>query len=90
MENGKGFRSSMFGGFKKQDVMDYIEQLQNELNAIKGQMSELEKEYAAALMEDSKEPLRGEGNVQFNINNLIDYHNFGLLEPNAAAMSMTE
>ena len=49
-----------------------------------------QKEYAAALMEDSKEPLRGEGNVQFNINNLIDYHNFGLLEPNAAAMSMTE
>ncbi len=50
----------------------------------------MQKEYAAALMEDSKEPLRGEGNVQFNINNLIDYHNFGLLEPNAAAMSMTE
>ncbi len=42
-----------------------------------------QKAYGEALMEDSTEPLRGEGNYQFNLCNLLTYHNFGVLEPNA-------
>ncbi|MCR4612110.1 MAG: hypothetical protein K5644_09460 [Lachnospiraceae bacterium] len=49
-----------------------------------------QRAYANALVEDMKEPLRLEGNVQFNLCNLITYHNFGVLEPNAATMSMTQ
>jgi len=56
MENGKGFKSSVFGGFKKQDVLDYIEQLQNELNGVKNQVSELEKDYAAARQQLTRIP----------------------------------
>ena len=56
MENGKTFRSSVFGGFNKQDVMAYIEQLQGELGALKVQMSELEKNYAQARQQLSKIP----------------------------------
>ena len=48
-----------------------------------------QREYGLALMEDSKLPLRtGEGNVQFNLYNLLAYHNFGVIEPNAAALSL--
>ena len=42
--------------------------------------------YGEALMSDSKLPLRGEGNYQFNLYNLLAYHNFGVIEPNAAEM----
>ena len=38
---------------------------------------------AAALMEDKTQAIRGEGNVQFNLNNLLVYHNFGVIEPDA-------
>jgi len=56
MENGKNFRSSVFGGFNKQDVMAYIEQLQGELGALKVQMSEIEKDYAQARQNLSRIP----------------------------------
>ncbi|MBO4338749.1 MAG: hypothetical protein J5877_02360 [Clostridia bacterium] len=56
MENGKNFRSSVFGGFNKQDVMAYIEQLQNELNGLKIQMNEIKKEYSLAQQELAKIP----------------------------------
>ena len=41
--------------------------------------------YGEALLADSANPLRGEGNYQFNLCNLLTYHNFGVLEPNASA-----
>lgn len=41
---------------------------------------EAQKAYGTALYADTKEPLRGEGNVQFSMNNLLAYHNFGLIE----------
>lgn len=44
MENGKAFRGAVFGGFNKQDVMSYIEQLQNEMAEVKSQFAELEKQ----------------------------------------------
>ena len=37
--------------------------------------------YADALIADSANALRGEGNYQFNMYNLLAYHNFGLIEP---------
>lgn len=37
--------------------------------------------YAIALLEDAKRPLRAVGNVQFNLYNLLCYHNFGVMEP---------
>ncbi len=50
---------------------------------------EAQKEYGTALYADSKLPLRGEGNVQFNLNNLLTYHNFGVVEENAMAMAIS-
>lgn len=45
-----------------------------------------QKEYAFALIADSANGIRnGEGNYQFNLYNLLAYHNFGVLEPNVAA-----
>ena len=41
--------------------------------------------YGEALLADSANPLRGEGNYQFNLCNLLTYHNFGVLEPNATS-----
>ena len=38
--------------------------------------------YGEALLADSVNPLQGEGNYQFNLCNLLTYHNFGVLEPN--------
>ena len=50
-----------------------------------------QREYGTALTEDSKLPLRkGEGNVQFNLYNLLAYHNFGVLEPNAACLALCD
>lgn len=40
--------------------------------------------YGNALIADSVGSIRGEGNYQFNLCNLLAYHNFGVLEPNAA------
>lgn len=48
-----------------------------------------QKEYATALIADSANGIRGEGNYQFNLCNLLAYHNFGVIEPNAAAMALT-
>lgn len=45
---------------------------------------EAQKAYGNALIVDSQNELRGEGNYQFNLCNLLGYHNFGVLEPNAA------
>ncbi len=45
MDNVKVFRGSLFGGFNKQDVMSYIEQLQNEMADVKNQFKELEEEF---------------------------------------------
>lgn len=45
--------------------------------------------YAEALLEDSKNGIRsGEGNYQFNLHNLLDYTNFGVIEPNLATLFM--
>lgn len=46
-----------------------------------------QQEYALALMDDTQRPLRGEGNVQFNLYNLLAYHNFGVIEPDAIAQT---
>ena len=43
-----------------------------------------QRAYAAALMEDAFRQLRAEGNVQFNLYNLLAYHNFGVLEQDAS------
>ena len=40
--------------------------------------------YGNALIVDSQNGIRGEGNYQFNLYNLLGYHNFGVLEPNRA------
>ena len=48
-----------------------------------------QKEYASALLEDSKNPIRGEGNYQFNLNNLLCYGNFGLFECNSVLFEKT-
>lgn len=45
---------------------------------------EAQKAYGNALIVDSQNELRGKGNYQFNLCNLLGYHNFGVLEPNAA------
>ena len=37
--------------------------------------------YGEALMKDSANGIRGEGNYQFNLYNLLTYHNFGVIEP---------
>ena len=44
--------------------------------------------YGEALMADTQLPLRAEGNVQFNLYNLLAYHNFGVIEPNGAAVAL--
>lgn len=36
--------------------------------------------YAQALMEESKKGIQGTSNYQFNLNNLLDYENFGVLD----------
>ena len=45
---------------------------------------EAQKAYGNALIVDSQNGIRGEGNYQFNLYNLLGYHNFGVLEPNPA------
>ena len=40
--------------------------------------------YGNALAVDSQNGIRVEGNYQFNLYNLLGYHNFGVLEPNDA------
>lgn len=44
-----------------------------------------QRAYAEALIADSKDGIRGIGNYQFNLCNLLAYHNFGVLEPNKAS-----
>ncbi|MBQ1307186.1 MAG: hypothetical protein IIY56_03430 [Erysipelotrichaceae bacterium] len=36
--------------------------------------------YALALIEESEKGIQGTGNYQFNLNNLLDYENFGVLD----------
>jgi len=44
-----------------------------------------QRAYAQALLADSVNGIgTGEGNYQFNLYNLLGYHNFGVLEPNSA------
>lgn len=43
-----------------------------------------QRAYAISLMEDASRPLRAEGNVQFNLYNLLAYHNFGVMEQGAS------
>lgn len=51
---------------------------------------EAQKAYGNALMENSKKGIRsGEGNYQFNLNNLLAYHNFGVIEPNSSSVIYT-
>ena len=45
--------------------------------------------YGQALIRDSASAVRGDGNYQFNLYNLLAYHNFGVLEPNAAGSLYT-
>lgn len=47
-----------------------------------------QKAYAEALLDDSNNGIRGEGNYQFNLYNLIAYENFGVIEPNVVVMDM--
>ena len=47
-----------------------------------------QRAYASALIADSANSIRGDGNYQFNLYNLLSYENFGVLEPNAAAVSL--
>ncbi len=49
-----------------------------------------QREYAIALIADSERPITGEGNYQFNLYNLLAYHNFGVIEPNAASLSLCD
>ena len=42
---------------------------------------EAQKAYADALIADSANGIRGEGNYQFNLYNLFEYGNFGVMEP---------
>lgn len=46
--------------------------------------------YATALMADSANGIGFDGNYQFNLCNLLTYHNFGVLEPGFAAMPFAE
>ena len=48
---------------------------------------EAQRAYGEALIEDSENELRGEGNYQFGLYNLLVYHNFGVLEPDIVAMT---
>lgn len=43
-----------------------------------------QRAYGEALIKDSANSVRGEGNYQFNLYNLLGYHNFGVIEPSAA------
>lgn len=49
-----------------------------------------QQEYATALIADSANGIQREGNYQFNLCNLLVYHNFGLIEPNTAALAMMD
>lgn len=46
-----------------------------------------QQEYAEALIADSKNTLRADGNYQFNLYNLFAYHNFGLIEPSVHSLT---
>ena len=48
---------------------------------------EAQQSYGRALIADSVNELRGEGNYQFGLYNLLAYHNFGVLEPNVIAVT---
>ena len=43
-----------------------------------------QRSYGNALLAQSTQPVTMEGNYQFNLCNLLDYHNFGLMEPTPA------
>lgn len=43
-----------------------------------------QRAYGEALMKDSANGIRDNGNYQFNLYNLLTYHNFGVIEPSAA------
>jgi hypothetical protein len=45
---------------------------------------EAQKAYGNALIVDSQYGVQSEGNYQFNLCNLLGYHNFGLIEPTRA------
>lgn len=49
-----------------------------------------QQSYGHALIADSVNGLRGEGNYQFGLYNLLAYHNFGVLEPNVIAVTEYE
>ena len=44
--------------------------------------------YCQALLEHSRAPLSGGANYQYNLYNLLAYHNFGVMEPNAACLAL--
>ena len=48
-----------------------------------------QREYATALIADSANGIDWAANYQFNLCNLLAYHNFGVLEPNLAVIAMT-
>lgn len=50
---------------------------------------EAQRAYGNALMVDSRDGLRSDGNYQFNLCNLLGYHNFGLIEPTRAYAAVT-
>lgn len=61
----------------------------HEGNTRSGAFFAAQQAYSAALLLDSKKPLRAGSNYQFNLYNLLVYHNFGVIEPNAAAMALS-
>jgi hypothetical protein len=46
--------------------------------------------YTLALLADGADGISWNANYQFNLYNVLAYHNFGVLEPNAGAMALTE
>lgn len=46
--------------------------------------------YGQGLLNYSKQGLQWSSNYQFNLYNLLAYHNFGVLEPNAAALALAD
>lgn len=56
MANPKQFRGKVFGGFNRKDVIDYIEQMQNRLAALRSDFDELEVNFRALQSENAKIP----------------------------------
>lgn len=68
---------------------NYLKALRNGLSRSQAFLN-AQQAYGTALLNDSLNGLRGEGNYQFNLCNLLAYHNFGVLEPSVDMMVLSE